>query len=54
MARPKRSKSEVSYQEHPHGKERCDNCEPFVTPDGCKTVEGKINPGGWCKIYTEA
>ena len=51
-AKPKRSQADVAYQDHPHGDERCDNCEPFIPPDKCKTVEGTVAAQGWCKIYS--
>jgi hypothetical protein len=50
-AKPKRSQSDVAYQDHPKGGERCDNCEPFIPPDQCKTVVGPVSAKGWCKIY---
>jgi len=52
-AKPKRTQADVAYQDHPKGGERCDNCAPFIPPDGCKTVEGKVAAAGWCKIYVE-
>lgn len=41
----------VQYQEKPKGPQECDNCLHFVAPSGCKLVEGKINPKGWCQLY---
>ena len=41
----------VKYQEKPKGPQECDNCLHFVPPSSCKTVEGKINPKGWCQLY---
>ena len=52
-AKPKKSQADVAYQDHPHGKERCDNCEPFQAPDQCRTVVGPVAAQGWCKIYVE-
>lgn len=52
------SKSSVSYQDHPSGKDMCSNCMHFVpgaSPkvDGtCKVVAGKISPHGYCFAYT--
>ena len=51
-AKPKKSKADVAYQDTPHGDERCDNCEPFIPPDKCRTVEGTVSAKGWCKIYS--
>lgn len=46
-----RSQADVAYQDHPKGKERCDNCEPFIPPNKCRTVLGTVSAQGWCKIY---
>jgi hypothetical protein len=51
FAKPKRTQADVAYQDFPKGGERCDNCEPFIAPDKCKTVEGTVSAKGWCKIY---
>ena len=52
FAKRKKSQAEVAYQDHPHGNERCDNCEPFIPPNKCKTVEGTVSAQGWCNIYS--
>ena len=52
-AKPKKSQADVAYQDHPHGTEKCDNCEPFIAPDQCRTVVGPVSAQGWCKIYVE-
>jgi len=52
-AKKKRTQADVAYQDHPHGNERCDNCEPFVAPNKCRTVEGTVAAQGWCNIYVE-
>ena len=41
----------VQYQEKPKGPQECDTCLHFVAPNGCKMVEGKINPKGWCSLF---
>ena len=51
FAKAKRSQADVAYQDHPKGGERCDNCEPFIAPDQCRTVVGPVSAKGWCKIY---
>jgi len=51
FAKPKRSLADVAYQDFPKGGERCDNCEPYIPPDKCRTVEGIVSAKGWCKIY---
>jgi hypothetical protein len=50
-AQPKIAQKLVQYQEKPKGPQECDNCLHFVPPSSCKTVEGKINPKGWCQLY---
>ena len=52
-AKKQRTQADVAYQDHPKGKERCDNCEPFIPPDKCRTVQGTVSAQGWCKIYVE-
>ena len=50
-AQQKMAQKLVQYQQKPKGPQECDNCLHFVPPDGCKMVEGKINPKGWCALY---
>ncbi len=51
LAKGKRSKADVEYQDFPHGVERCEICAPFLPPDQCQTVVGPVSRQGWCKIY---
>ena len=51
LAKGKRSKADVEYQDTPHGIERCEICAPFLPPDQCRTVVGPVSRQGWCKIY---
>jgi hypothetical protein len=51
-AKKKKAQADVAYQDTPHGKEKCDNCEPFIPPNQCRTVEGPVSANGWCNIYT--
>ena len=51
LAKGKRSKADVEYQDTPHGIERCEICAPFLPPDQCRTVVGPVRRQGWCKIY---
>jgi len=30
---------------------KCRKCRAWVEPDGCKWVEGKISPIGWCAVW---
>ena len=41
----------VQYQEKPKNNQECDECLHFEPPAGCKLVEGKINPKGWCQLF---
>ena len=51
VAGPKISKKAVAYQDHPEGDKRCDKCAQFQAPNGCKMVDGTINPQGYCRIF---
>jgi hypothetical protein len=51
QAQAKAPKTAVQYQEKPKGDQECDKCLHWVPPDGCKLVDGKINPKGWCVLY---
>ena len=50
-AQQKMSKDQAKYQDKPKGDQRCDGCNFFVAPDGCKLVDGKISPAGWCVLW---
>ena len=52
-AKKQKSQAEAEYQDHPHGAERCDKCEPFQPPNKCRTVSGTVAAQGWCKLYVE-
>ena len=30
----------------------CARCQHFINPGKCRKVEGRINPGGWCRLWT--
>jgi hypothetical protein len=47
----KLTKNDVAYQPSPRRGQRCDNCEVFLPPDACNSVQGKISPKGWCNIW---
>ena len=38
-------------QDHPEGDKRCEKCAQFQAPNGCKMVDGTINPQGYCRIF---
>lgn len=50
-AQTKMTQQQVSYQDTPKGTQVCVNCKLFVSPDACKSVEGKISPQGWCTLF---
>ncbi len=50
-AQQKLAKNLVQYQDSPKNGQECDKCVQFVAPEGCKVVDGKINPKGWCSAY---
>lgn len=41
----------VQYQPTAKNGQECDACVNWVAPDGCKIVEGKIAPKGWCVAF---
>jgi spermidine/putrescine-binding protein len=45
------AKTLVQYQEQPKDGAECDKCVNWVAPNGCKIVEGTINPKGWCVAF---
>ena len=48
----KKAQKAVDYQTTPKGSARCIACDQFLQPNACKTVEGVINPTGWCNLYS--
>jgi hypothetical protein len=50
-AQKKVTKSEAQYQDHPQDIQMCSTCTLFVKPNGCKVVEGDIDPDGWCRLF---
>jgi hypothetical protein len=54
------SKAAVGYQDVPNGGKVCAQCVYFefmpasgtMPQSQCKLVAGKINPAGWCEIWT--
>ena len=52
-AQQKASKEAMKYQDKPNGNMQCDGCSQFVAPDGCKVVEGKISPQGYCLAWVK-
>ena len=52
-AEAKMAQNAVKYQETPKDGKQCDGCNFFVAPDGCKMVDGKIAPTGWCALWVK-
>jgi len=48
---PKKSQKSVDYQGHAKGGKSCNSCKAFQAPSKCKTVEGYVEPAGWCNVY---
>lgn len=48
MAKRKRSKESVKYQNEPKNGKRCDGCLHFLPPAACTGVAGDISPKGYC------
>ena len=53
QAQQKVSKDQAKYQDQPKGEQKCANCNFFVEPNACETVEGDISPEGWCQLWVE-
>jgi hypothetical protein len=47
------SQSAVQYQPAPKDGQDCQHCYQFVTPHGCKMVDGDIVPTGWCGLWVK-
>ena len=45
--------SAVHYQASPKNGQDCDDCANFVSPGGCKLVDGPISPKGWCRLWVK-
>ncbi|HSR74582.1 MAG TPA: hypothetical protein VLL31_07030 [Sulfurovum sp.] len=48
----KTPKEIVKYQSTPNNGQKCMECMHFIPETNeCRTVEGSIDPNGWCTIY---
>lgn len=52
-AQVKISQMTANYQDKPKGDQRCEGCANFEPPSGCKFVEGRISPRGWCQLFVK-
>ncbi|GIT97533.1 iron oxidase oxidoreductase [Sulfurovum sp. TSL1] len=49
----KTAKNIVKYQSTPKDGDSCKTCIHFIPETNeCKTVEGSVDPNGWCNIYS--
>jgi hypothetical protein len=53
LAQQKASQQAMKYQDKPNGEMKCSNCLQFVPPNGCKVVEGKVSPEGYCIAWAK-
>jgi hypothetical protein len=53
VAQAKMAQAAVHYQADPKDGKRCDGCNFFIAPNGCKTVVGDIAPTGWCSLWVK-
>jgi uncharacterized membrane protein len=51
-AQQKASPGAAKYQGAPKGNQRCEACQNFQAPNGCKVVQGDISPNGWCQLFS--
>jgi hypothetical protein len=49
----KLAQSAVRYQGSPKDGKQCSNCNLFVAPNACKSVDGTISPSGWCALWVK-
>jgi len=49
----KMAQSAVHYQDSPKGGKQCSNCNLFIAPNACKSVDGTISPNGWCALWVK-
>ncbi len=49
----KTQQKSVSYQQAPKDGKQCSGCLHFQAPNSCRVVEGEINPGGYCVLFTK-
>ncbi len=47
----KQTKIQAAYQDFPRGAQRCGVCIHFRPPNDCETIEGPVQPNGWCRNF---
>jgi hypothetical protein len=53
LAEAKIAQAAVKYQTEPKDGKECDQCNFFIAPNGCKMVDGEINPHGYCALWVK-
>jgi len=51
VAKPRKTKGAVKYQDHPKKDNYCELCTMWKKPNQCTAVIGNIDPKGWCNIF---
>jgi hypothetical protein len=49
----KAAQKAVMYQATPKDGKRCDGCQHFQAPSGCRIVDGEIAAGGYCILFAK-
>jgi hypothetical protein len=47
----RQTKLQAAYQDVPRGVQRCGVCVHFRPPNDCETIEGPVQPNGWCRNF---
>ena len=47
------AQSAVYYQSSAKDGQQCGQCAQFLSPHGCKLVDGDISPSGWCRLWVK-
>jgi uncharacterized protein with PIN domain len=50
-AQAKLTQTAANYQPTPKGSTRCNNCNQWLAPTDCKTVQSPVSATGWCSLY---
>jgi len=43
----------VAYQTTAKDGKKCSDCNLYVDPKACKSVDGEISPDGWCRLWVK-
>lgn len=53
VAEAKITQAAVGYQDSPKDDKQCGLCNFFLSPNGCKLVDGEISATGYCKLWVK-